>query len=238
MDWCVAIGAYDNYIFDLYGTLIDIKSDEKSLKTWKKWCEWLDANSIRHAHYFIFKLQFFRRDRLYRRKKIKSGISKTPEIDVIDIYKELLLKYGNENLSEELIYEAAYQFRAASREYIGLMEGTEELLTGLHNTNKRLYILSNAQASYTYPEIKLLGLDKYMDDIIISSDYGWMKPDVKLFELILNKHNMDRKRTVMVGDSIDSDIAGAKKARIASIHFNSRNICECVMQKYKEKYSK
>ena len=39
---------FDNYIFDLYGTLIDIHTDEHCDETWKKWIAVLDRKGIKH----------------------------------------------------------------------------------------------------------------------------------------------------------------------------------------------
>ncbi len=38
------IKEYDNYIFDLYGTLIDIHTDEEQPKLWEKMCDYLKTN--------------------------------------------------------------------------------------------------------------------------------------------------------------------------------------------------
>ena len=39
---------YDNYIFDLYGTLVDIHTDEYDIETWNKWAKWLDEKGLAH----------------------------------------------------------------------------------------------------------------------------------------------------------------------------------------------
>ena len=214
---------YDNYIFDLYGTLLDLRSDEHCAKTWKKWCKWLDKRGIKHPHYIIFRRDFFTADKNLRKKMLLEGNYDYPEIDVIDIYTDLFEKYGNKSLSSELISEASYAFRAASMEYIRLYPGVKGYLSEIRKRGKHAYILSNAQASYTRPEIIMFGLDKLVDDYIMSSDYRCMKPDKRFFQALMEKHNMDPARTLMHGDSEFSDVGGAKNAGIDVVHLVGEN---------------
>jgi len=50
---------YDNYVFDVYGTLIDLETDEVSPRTWKKWMKYLDQKEIKHPIYYEFRNDFF-----------------------------------------------------------------------------------------------------------------------------------------------------------------------------------
>lgn len=214
---------FDNYIFDLYGTLLDLSVDEHCAKTWKRWLRWLDVHNIRHPHYIQFRKEFFERDKLARKKAKSDGPYTYPEIDVIPIYRDLFEKYGNGKLPDDLIYKASYAFREASREYIKLFPGVEEYLLKIRKSGKHAYILSNAQASYTEPEIKLFGLDKLTDDYLMSSDYNCMKPDKAFFDILIDRYSMDRSKTLMHGDSLNSDIAGAHNAGIQCIHLAGEN---------------
>lgn len=214
---------YDNYIFDLYGTLVDIKTDEWAKDTWKKWCNYLDEKGIKHPYYWFFRRQFFKKDKEYRKERILNGDSDYPEIDIIKVYRELFTKYGNTELSDELLNEIAYQFRVCSREYMRLFPGVIEFLDKIKEKGKHAYILSNAQASYTLPEIKEFKLDEMVDDFIMSSDFGYMKPEPKFYEILLKRHNMDKEKTVMIGDSLSSDIKGAKLTGILAIHLVNEN---------------
>ncbi len=217
---------YDNFIFDLYGTLIDIKSDEWADDTWNKFIEYLDANGIIHSQLENFRDDFFSRDRAYREKPTSFDY---PEIDIIPVYAELFSEYGNDVVYDKDaspdegtvngidICEISYKFREVSREYMTLFPGLIDFLTYLKTAGKRIYILSNAQASYTKPEICHFELDKIMDDILMSSDYGCMKPDTAFYNELLNRYNMDRSRTIMFGDSYESDYCGAAKAGIDAL---------------------
>lgn len=214
---------YENYIFDLYGTLIDLYTDEQAAQTWKKWLKWLDRHNVKHPVYYKFRKDFFDMDKAHRREELEKGIYEYVEIDVIPIYRELFERYGNPRFTEGFLKEAAYAFRVASREYIRLFPGVEDYLKTIREQGGHAYILSNAQASYTWPEIVEFGLDKLTDDQMMSSDKGCMKPEKAFFDMMLDKHNMDRSRTVMIGDTIGSDVVGARKAEIGWIHLTEEN---------------
>lgn len=218
--------SFDNYIFDLYGTLIDLYTDEQAAQTWKKWLRWLDKHGVKHPVYYRFRKDFFDMDKAHRREERSKGIYDVVEIDVIPIYRELFIRYGNPEYTDEFLNEAAYAFRVASRAYIRLYPGVEEYLKGIRDSGRHSYILSNAQASYTWPEIVEFGLDKLTDDQMMSSDKGCMKPDKAFFDMMIDKHGLDRGKTVMVGDTEGSDIVGASRAGLASIHLTGENAPE------------
>lgn len=209
-----------NYVFDLYGTLIDLASDEMAAKTWKKWCKRLDEKGIKHPEYFKFRKEFFDMDKSSRiALKAQTGCD-VPEIDIINVYRDLFERYGNGILSDEVLETVSYEFREASRSYIRLYPGVVEYLTKLREEGNRVYILSNAQRSYTWPEIVMFGLDKITDDQFISSDYGCMKPDKRLFDALINHYGLVREDTIMHGDSYASDIAGAIAANIKYVYLH------------------
>jgi len=225
---------YKNYIFDLYGTLIDSAGDEKSAQNWKKWLRWLDKRDICHPDYITFRKEFFDMDKALRIRMTENRGYQFPEIDVMDIYRRLFADYGNGVLDEDTLSEASFAFRQATTDFIKLYDGVEEFLTNLRLQEKNIYILSNAQRSYTMPEIKMFGLDKLTDDQLISSDYGCMKPETDFYEALFTKHNLKKEESVMVGDSQWSDVKGAKNYGIDVIHLVGDNSAD----KYYLNYNK
>lgn len=212
--------SYDNYIFDLYGTLIDIRTDEWDIKTWKRWHKVLKQKKIKHPRLRKFRKEFFEKDREYRSRPTPYDY---PEIEVLEVYDELFTKYGNAPIDRDELFEISYAFRVASRDYMKLFDGVKEFIDKLHSLGKKVYILSNAQKSYTLYEIQAMGLDKLVDDFIISSDYGCMKPDKAFYSALIEKHGMDREKTIMFGDSKENDYEGAIKSGISGVWLNGEN---------------
>lgn len=213
----------ENFVFDLYGTLIDVKVDEQGAHTWKTWCKHLDKRGIKYPDYLKFRKDFFAMDQRHRELMKEKRNCQYPEIDIIEVYRELFASYGNAPLSDAELKEISYEFRVASREYIRLFPGVTEYLQKLAEMGKNVYILSNAQRSYTWPEIQMFGLDKLTKGQIISSDFGVMKPDKAIFEIMLRMFNIEREDTLMHGDSLTSDVEGAAAAEIQCIHLAGEN---------------
>ena len=211
--------------FDLYGTLIDIRTDEHAAQTWKKWLRCLDACRLLHPSYIQCRRDFFELDRSYREQAAQQGRFEVPEIDVLPIYKRMLLSYGNkeELLTDALLSQISYAFRCASRQRMELYPGVTEFLLRMRTLGKKLYIVSNAQASYTQPEICYFHLDELTDDRILSSDYSCMKPDPAFFQVMLNRYLLDPNQVLMLGDSEQNDVIGAQKAGIRAIHLAGKN---------------
>jgi len=214
---------FDNYIFDLYGTLIDIHTDEYCGETWEKWIACLDDYGIKHPALTRFRDDFFRTDKEHR---LRSSVYEHPEIDVLKVYDELFTLYGNRKLSEAALFEIAYRFREASRDYCRLFDGVPAFLQRLRALGKKIYILSNAQRSYTLYEIRHFKLDELVDDFLISSDYGCMKPDKAFYDAIVRKHCLDRSRSVMLGDSYENDYRGAINAGLNAIWLSGANAAD------------
>lgn len=214
---------FDNYIFDLYGTLIDIHTDEHSDETWEKWIRFLDDKRIKHPDLTVFRNDFFKKDKEYR---LRTTEYEYPEIDILKVYDELFTLYGNQKLTEAELFEISYRFRISSRDHFELFEGVSDFLKGLKRLGKKIYILSNAQRSYTLYEIMHFGLDRLVDDFLISSDFGCMKPDKAFYGAIVEKHSLDKKRTVMLGDSLENDCHGAIDAGLNAIWLGEDNAAE------------
>ena len=66
-----------------------------------------------------------------------------------------------------------------------------------------------------------LDITKYFDDILISSDYGTKKPDIRFFEQLIEKYHLDVKKTLMIGNDVRCDINGAKEAGLDTFYIHS-----------------
>lgn len=102
------------------------------------------------------------------------------------------------------------------------MEGAPELLETLHGKYD-LYIASNGMAAVQAGRLASAGIEHYFKGIFISETMGADKPSREFFELCFARmEHFDRERTIMVGDSLTSDIRGGINAGIKTCWFNSR----------------
>ena len=71
-------------------------------------------------------------------------------------------------------------------------------------------------------KLKGSGLDELLDEIFISEDIGFEKPDKRFFGPViskLNEYGIDKDECVIVGDSESSDIQGGINAGIRTVHY-------------------
>ncbi|KXY34437.1 2-haloalkanoic acid dehalogenase [Bacillus cereus] len=81
-------------------------------------------------------------------------------------------------------------------------------------------IITNGSTQRQKAKIMNTGLNEYFDTIIISEEVGFSKPDKLIFELALNKLNVQSEDVLFVGDDLEKDIAGCQNANIKGIWFN------------------
>jgi putative hydrolase of the HAD superfamily len=78
-------------------------------------------------------------------------------------------------------------------------------------------LVTNGAPDLQRTKIKGGGLGKYFRHIIISGEVDTGKPDRKIFEIALDRFGAGRESAVMVGDTIDTDIAGAAASGIKTV---------------------
>src|SRR5690554_7974712 len=100
-----------------------------------------------------------------------------------------------------------------------LIDGTIELLDYL-KPKYRMHILSNGFREVQFKKIENSGLRPYFDKIILSEDANINKPHAGMFTYALKNTNSKRDKTIMIGDSWEADIVGARNSRIDQIWFN------------------
>lgn len=196
-----------NFVFDLYNTLIEVRTDEHCERAWTPVCRyfadngidvgWKKLNELFDAYWADFKAQ------------AKSSPFAYPECDCVEQFSSMARSLGGE-LTKEQAAEALCIMRKASIEKLRPFDGVPELFSDLRARGARLYLLSNAQAAFTYGEIEECGLSDKFDGMLISSEHGCRKPDPAFFKILFDKFELDKRESVMVGDDKKSDGEGAK----------------------------
>ncbi len=81
-----------------------------------------------------------------------------------------------------------------------MVEGMESFLRELHGTGLRMGLLSNADSGprHYLEETELLQL---FDDIVISAEVGYRKPDPEIYRLALNRLDLVPGTTIFVDDN-------------------------------------
>lgn len=210
---------FENYLFDLYGTLIDINTDEWQKPLWKKLSI---LYMYKGAHYTADEIaEDYGRFVDEEKKRVRKRHPEYIEIDIKieKVFKKLFTQKGVRATKRE-IAEICTAFRCFSTVYIKLYDGVIDLLETLKAKGKGVYLLSNAQRGFTENELNMFGLTKYFDGIVISSDEECSKPDTHYFDIIIDRYNLDIEKTIMIGNDYISDIQGARNAGLKSLYIH------------------
>ena len=135
-------------------------------------------------------------------------------------FERLFSEMGIKESADEV--QAIYE-RALADEH-DFLPGGHELLDQLKGCGcYRLYMATNGIPDVQWPRIKASGVGEYFDGIFISEEVGFAKPDRKFFEKCFNGiPNFKHEETIIVGDSLSSDIQGGINAGILTCHFNPK----------------
>jgi putative hydrolase of the HAD superfamily len=204
-------------LFDLYGTLIDIDTDESLEEIYRGVAHYLTYHGVYLHRWEV-------RDRYYdimKQQKEERG-EEYPEIDVEAIWNSFLRQegIGAPLARRELALILAQLYRAISRKRLQLYPDVKRVLDELRATY-RMALVSDAQPCYALPEMKAVGLEGYFDPIIISAYYGFRKPDTKLIKKALDTMKLGPAEVICVGNDMYRDIFGASQLGIKTIFIDS-----------------
>ena len=93
-----------------------------------------------------------------------------------------------------------------------LFPGARELLASLKKSGLACVLVSNTiwrTNPHYWRDFKDLGVDRDIDAIVTSADLGFRKPHPAIFEAALRPASCDTRRSIMIGNSEEKDIAPA-----------------------------
>ena len=204
-------------LFDLNGTVIDIRTDEEDFQVYRVTANFLDYHGVRISPEEL-KEQFFTLNRQQR----KNSPEKFPEFDAVRIFREIILSARTSpgHLPPSLAAETALVFRAASRRRLEPYPDVPEVLNEL-SRNYALAAVSDGQLLWALPELRSAGLEQFFSFSLISGDLGFRKPDPRMFEIALDQMNLSAAEAVFVGNDMFRDIYGAHQAGMKTVFFKS-----------------
>ena len=254
---------YRNYIFDLYGTLVDIHTDEDSPELWRRFADHLQGQGICLAAEITaadpglptadapapgiavtdapapcstapdparlkaaYRAVCARLQKEAEEKLLRERVPGPAEIDILEVWRALFADrrraaFGPagpaEPLTEEDLLQVSRVFRRSSTEKLRLFPGAEELLQQLRARGKQIVLLTNAQSSFTLPELEQLGIGGAFDRIFISGDAGIKKPSPAFFDL-LKQNGYLPEESLMIGNDDVCDCRGAAAAGMDSLY--------------------
>lgn len=209
-------------IFDINGTLTNIRTNEEDDAVWRTVASFLIYQGVMLAPDRLRDLYYDEN----RRQRLDSG-EKHPEFDAVRLFDNIIddnatsytrsLPKKKRKLLGLLTAEV---FRAATLERLELYSGVKETLKKLKK-KYRLAAVSDGQTAWAYPELHAVGLTKFFDPIIVSGDFGYRKPDPRLYKKALKQIGARPDETVFIGNDLYRDVFGAQSVGIKTVFFKS-----------------
>ncbi|EAR02137.1 YjjG family noncanonical pyrimidine nucleotidase [Maribacter sp. HTCC2170] len=153
--------------------------------------------------------------KLYREEKISKSDLRYQRLKTV--FDEL--KYP---VKDATIDQLAIDYIKYLSSYNHLFPNTIEILEYL-KPNYKLHIITNGFQEIQEKKMVNAKIRDYFGQIINSEMAGVKKPNPIIFQLALNSANTISENSIMIGDSIEADILGAKAVGMRALHFNAHN---------------
>lgn len=157
----------------------------------------------------------------------KGGVTK-PELKLQRFKKMMeqnfsaIDKNQKENISEKLA--KSYVEFLSQQNF--LIDGTYEALEKISSLCD-IYIITNGVSYVQRGRLKNSEVLKFFNDIFISDEVGYEKPDKRYFDYVLeNIKEKNKNNIIVVGDSLTSDMRGGKNAGLTTCIFDRKDMIE------------
>ena len=200
-------------LWDIDGTILDfIRAEHAAIKK----C------------FEVFQLGECTDEMIARYSKINKGYWEKLERKEITKPELLVCRFRDFFARENIITDCAEKFNKEYQVRLGdticFCDNSYELLKSLKGRVKQ-YAVTNGTKIAQDKKLSKSGLIEVFDDIFISEEVGYEKPDVRFFEHVWAKIGAYRPDEVMiVGDSLTSDMKGGNNAGIVCCWYNPKKV--------------
>lgn len=202
----------EGLIFDLYNTLIEIRTDEDSIETYEPVSKWLIYQGVRISPDDL-KSEYKR----LVKEDLESRWEKHPEARVEQVFRKICRNHAIWEIDESRLgAETSRAFRAGSLRKMQAFPQSVRLLKELEGYPR--VVVSNGQRVFSGLEMRYLGLYDQFKDVIFSSDFGHKKPDPRIFLEASKLLGLDPEKIMCIGDNFENDIVPATRLGMKAMH--------------------
>ncbi len=202
-------------IFDIDGTIYSYVANDKIAV--ESLCEY--AENVLYVDEEEFRTAYNKAKRIVKEERLKDGGAKHSKVLFFQTTLELLGKSAFRYVLE--MYDVYWNSFLANMKPF---DGAVEFIKKLKSTGVKISLCTDMTAHIQYRKIKKLGLDHLIDFMVTSEETGLEKPARVMFELALQKLNVEAEDTAFFGDSLERDIEGAARVGITPFWYNDRGI--------------
>ena len=202
---------YDTILWDLDGTLLDFKLSERyALEACLK-SQGLVMTEEMLALYSGINECYWER--------LERGEVEKQEL-LPGRFREFFRRTGLEGIDPE---EMQKQFEKKLGERTYYVENSYEVAGRLKEMGFRQHIVTNGIFATQLVKMKRSGFDKLMDRVFISDEIGYEKPKKEFFDSVFAElADFRREKTLLIGDSLTSDMRGANNAGVDACFYNPK----------------
>lgn len=205
-------------LFDVNGTLIDIETDEGLEEIYRAIGHFLTYQGILLHRWEVRDLYF-----QIMQQQREQSTEAFAEWDAVEVWREFLQKKASNYTRslpskklEQLPLFLAELHRGIARKRLRLYPQVQETLNRLRFSYS-MAVVSDAQSAYAVPELHAVGLLNYFNSVIVSGDYGYRKPDPRLFQKALDALQVRPEQALYLGNDLYHDIFGAQQVGMKAI---------------------
>ena len=210
-------------LFDVNGTLIDIETDEGMEEIYRGIGHFLTYQGI-YLHPGEIRELYFR----IMNEQLGASREAFPQFDAVAIWDTILERHVSDytralppEKRRQLPVTLAEMQRSLSIKRLEAYPGVKDALEQLRE-HYGLAVVTDAQIAYATAELCAAGLRDYFHPIIVSGDYGYHKPDPRLFNRALEQLQVRPEEAIFVGNNMYHDVYGAQQAGMKAVFYPSR----------------
>jgi putative hydrolase of the HAD superfamily len=101
-----------------------------------------------------------------------------------------------------------------------LMPYAIEILDYCAEQDYKVHLITNGFETTQWQKMRTSGIDRYFGEVITSERSNSMKPHAAIFDYALNATGAALAESIMIGDALEADIAGAQNYGMDQVYFN------------------
>ncbi len=218
--------AYKHIFFDLDHTIWDFDTNSREALRDMYQSHSLAGAGV-HDFELFHQLYLGHNERLWDR--YRKGQIKVDDLRWKRMAMTLLeFRIGNDALAKKMGVEFLELLPTKTK----LFPDTEMVLGYLKEKQYRLHLITNGFEITQHSKLKTSGIDHFFEEVITSEGSNSLKPHPEIFEYALLRTGATKKESIMIGDTPDVDILGAREAGIDQIYVNHTGNTELVDATY------
>ena len=203
---------YEILLFDADNTVLDFDSSEEQALS-RAFCD-MGLEFSQNT------LSTYRKNNVSQWQLFEKGLLTKQQV----LINRFILTFEDLHLPKDKLDKVATLYEEYLKFGFFVVPHADEVLSQLRTTCQ-LYVVSNGVAEIQNSRMKGSGLEKYFIARFVSETVGYPKPQIEYFDYCFaHIDNFDKRKTLIIGDSLTSDIQGGVNAGIDTCWFNPTHV--------------